>query len=175
MGEYQWPWQYSFPPFFTSQPNVETEEKRMEAWQNLVLDYCRHHRIFILDIQEAIQSPLFSNKSINRLLDINGVHKVLESLHRQNRAEWCDKLKKRCFVYWRTPEEWGSLIYRFISDNGMTNTVCTFYELTHGDNVQSEEFVGLDEALLCKSLKTLELQRKAEVIAFDGNEGVKFF
>jgi len=37
------------------------------------------------------------------------------------------------------------------------------------------EFVGLDEALLCKSLKTLELQRKAEVIAFDGNEGVKFF
>ena len=37
------------------------------------------------------------------------------------------------------------------------------------------EFAGLDEALLSKSLKTLELQKKAEVMAFDGNDGVKFF
>jgi hypothetical protein len=33
----------------------------------------------------------------------------------------------------------------------------------------------LDESLLLKSLKTLEVLKKAEVIAFGGNEGVKFF
>jgi len=175
MEEYNWPWQYNFPPFFTVQPNTDTEGKRLEVWQNLVLDYCRVRKIFILDIQEFIASPLFSNKSISRSLDIDGIYKVLESLREQNRIEWCDKLKKRCFIYWRTPEEWGSLIYRFVVDNGMTNTTCTFYELTLGDDVQTEEFAGLHEALLSKSLRTLELQKKAELIVFDDNEGVKFF
>ena len=47
------------------QPNVETEEKRMEAWRTLVLDYCRNQKIYVLDVQEAMQSPLFSNKSIS--------------------------------------------------------------------------------------------------------------
>ena len=37
------------------------------------------------------------------------------------------------------------------------------------------EFHGLDTNILLKALKTLELQRKAEVISFNGSEGVKFF
>jgi ESCRT-II complex subunit VPS25 len=71
-------------------------------------------------------------------LSIEGLSKVLENLRENNQIEWCDKLKKRCFVYWRTPEEWGTLIYKYISDNGMTNTVCTFYELTSGDDVKKQ-------------------------------------
>lgn len=110
--------------------------------------------------------------------------------------EWCDsKTKKQCYVYWKTPEEWGNLIYRYIMDNGMTNTVCTFFELTEGDDVQKQgnynfktkiavfencnfsvtEFAGLDQSLLLKALKVLEISKKAEVIKFGGNEGVKFF
>lgn len=71
-------------------------------------------------------------------LPISGVHKVLDCLHQQNRIEWCDKLKKSCFIYWRTPEEWGKLIYQYIVDNGMNNTVCTLFELTKGDDVANE-------------------------------------
>ena len=80
----------------------------------------------------------------------------------------------------------------------MTNTVCTFYELTQGDDVQNQgiekcylnlryswnmyfifqlnlEFFGLDQSLLLKALKTLEALKRAELILFGGNEGVKFF
>ena len=72
-------------------------------------------------------------------LSSEGLNKVLENLRENNQIEWCDnKLKKRCFVYWRTPEEWGTLIYKYITDNGMTNTVCTFYELTSGDDVKKQ-------------------------------------
>lgn len=71
-------------------------------------------------------------------LTVEGIVRVLESLKEQNRIEWCDKLRKRCFVFWRTPEEWGALIYRYVSDNGMTNTVCTLFELTSGDDTRNQ-------------------------------------
>ncbi|KAG8041928.1 hypothetical protein G9C98_007232 [Cotesia typhae] len=32
MSEIEWPWQYSFPPFFTLQPHAETKEKQLSAW-----------------------------------------------------------------------------------------------------------------------------------------------
>jgi len=37
------------------------------------------------------------------------------------------------------------------------------------------DFHGLENWLLVRALKTLEQQKKAELISFDGNEGVKFF
>ena len=71
-------------------------------------------------------------------LSTEGINRVLESLLEYNQIEWCDKTKKQCFVYWKNPQEWGNLIYRYASDKGMTNTVCTFYELTASDDVQNE-------------------------------------
>lgn len=29
--------------------------------------------------------------------------------------EWLDKNKSRCLVMWRRPEEWGKLIYQWVS------------------------------------------------------------
>ena len=71
-----------------------------------------------------------------------------------------------------TPKEWGSLIYRFVKNRGMNNTVFTLYELIEGTDNADQEFHGLGKELLIESLKTLELQRKAEIFA--DNEGVKF-
>jgi len=74
-------------------------------------------------------------------------------------------------VYWRTPEEWGNQIYKYVLDKGMTNSVFTIYELTNGDDFQ--DFSGMDLPVLLKALETLEVAGKAEVMC-DG-EGVKFF
>ena len=35
------------------QPNAETEAKRLVAWQDLTLEYCRFHKIHTLDVQES--------------------------------------------------------------------------------------------------------------------------
>lgn len=59
--------------------------------------------------------------------------------------------------------------------NGLTDTVCTLYELTEGEDTVDREFHGLERPLLVKALKTLENEGKAELINIDGNEGVKFF
>ena len=98
---------------------------------------------------------------------------ILEDLCSRGNLEWTDKSKKRAHIYWRSPEEWGSLIYTYVKERGMTNTVCTFYELTEGSDTVEQKFHGLENELLIKSLQTLEQQRKAEI--FPDEEGVKFF
>ena len=72
-----------------------------------------------------------------------------------------------------SPEEWGSLIYTYVKNRGMINSVYTFYELTEGSDTVDQKFHGLEKEILIESLKTLERKRKAEIFA--GEEGVKFF
>ncbi|XP_071791820.1 vacuolar protein-sorting-associated protein 25-like [Asterias amurensis] len=175
MANFQWPWQYEFPPFFTLQPNLETRKKQLAAWCDLVLAYHKHHKLFSLDLKEAQSSPLFNNSKINRKLSTDSICTILEELSNKGNIEWTDKTKTRCLVMWRTPEEWGDLIYRWASSNAMTNTVCTLYELAHGDNTKQEDFVGLEDWLLKRALRALEKQRKAELMSFGNSEGVKFF
>lgn len=177
MGDenFEWPWQYNFPPFFTLQPNIATRQKQFEAWRNLVLDYHKFHKQYVLDITESQTSPLFCNKSIQRKLSLDVIYMILDELSKLGNVEWQDGQRQRCYVFWRTPEEWGQMIYKWVSDSGMTNTVCTLFELTNGDDTVNEEFFGLDSGVLKKALQTLEKEGRSELMDFDGNEGVKFF
>ena len=136
-------------------------------------DYCRRNGLTTIDVREISSSPLFNNITIKRRLSDESISHVLEDLQSRGNLEWLDKSKKRAYIYWRSPEEWGSLIYTYVKDRGMVNTVCTFYELTEGADSVEQQFHGLESDLLIKSLKTLEIQRKAEI--FPDDEGVKFF
>ncbi|XP_034943112.1 vacuolar protein-sorting-associated protein 25 [Chelonus insularis] len=175
MSEIEWPWQYSFPPFFTLQPHADTKEKQLSAWTTLVLDYYKATKQAILDIREIHSSPLFNNASIKRKLPAEVVLIILESLYKSGNAAPLDKSKQRWLIYWHTLEEWADIIYNWVQNNGFTGTVCTLFELTQGENIVDEEFYGLDTEILVKSLKILESQGKAELIIFDDNQGVKFF
>lgn len=100
---------------------------------------------------------------------------VFEDLRAHGSLEWLDpKTRRRCYIYWRSPEEWGNLIYNWAASAGQTNnTVCTFTELTEADETASQPFHGLERDLLIKALRTLEKRNKAEV--FESEDGVKFF
>lgn len=175
MAQIEWPWQYGFPPFFTIQPNAESRARQISAWRALVLEYQAALKQGILDVREAHKSPLFNNTAINRTLPQEGVIKVLEDLARTGNAEPLDKTKNRWYIYWHTVDEWSELIYSWAQSSGFMNTVCTLYELTAGDDTTGEEFFGLDTEILIKALKNLEQKKKAELIFFDDNQGVKFF
>ena len=68
---FQWPWQYEFPPFFTVQPNTDTRRKQLDAWCDLVLAYHRVTKSYLLDVNEALSSPLFFNSKINSILEVH--------------------------------------------------------------------------------------------------------
>lgn len=44
----------------------------------------------------------------------------------------------RWYIYWKSPEEWGKLIYIWANSRGMTNAVCTIYELVAGEDTTDE-------------------------------------
>ena len=155
--------------------NLETQKQQMTAWSQLVLDYLKARKQSVLDIREAQQSPLFRNTAINRQLPLEGILLVMEDLSKTGHAEPADKSRNRWYIYWEPLDELGTAIYRWASNNGFLGTVCTFYELTEGDNTTNEIFYGLDQEVLVKALKKLELKKKAEVIMFNDNQGVKFF
>uniref|UniRef100_A0A8B9E655 Vacuolar protein-sorting-associated protein 25 n=1 Tax=Anser cygnoides TaxID=8845 RepID=A0A8B9E655_ANSCY len=108
-------------------------------------------------------------------LPLESIQVVLEELRKNGNLEWLDKNKTSFLIMWRRPEEWGKLIYQWVSKNGLTNSVFTLYELVSGDDTADEEFHGLDEAMLLRALQALQQEHKAEIITLDDGRGVKFF
>ncbi|EAT45770.1 AAEL002970-PA [Aedes aegypti] len=173
MAKYQWPWEYSFPPFFTVQSHGGTKDQQLSTWKSLILDYQKHSKQAVLNINE--DSVPFVNEAISRKLSPEGRLWVMEALEKTANAAPMDKRKQQWEVYWHTLDEWSSLLHGWAVANGMTNTVCTLYELVAGDHTVGEEFHGLDQTVLKKALKVLETKGKCELIAFDDSEGVKFY
>ncbi|OAX34470.1 winged helix DNA-binding domain-containing protein, partial [Rhizopogon vinicolor AM-OR11-026] len=62
---------HSAPPFFTEQPNPNTQAHLTEQWIRLILTYARHRRLFVLRVEDA-EAPggdwdeILRNGRINR-------------------------------------------------------------------------------------------------------------
>ena len=127
-----------------------------------------------MDVADALSHPLFCNKSLGRRLTQETLSHVLADLEKHGNLEWSDAKKTRFMIHWKSISHWAKSISNYASNRGLVNTVCTFYELTNSDDVQNEEFYGLDETVLRKALQLLESEGKAVLINFEGSEGVKF-
>uniref|UniRef100_H2Y9E6 Vacuolar protein-sorting-associated protein 25 n=1 Tax=Ciona savignyi TaxID=51511 RepID=H2Y9E6_CIOSA len=169
---FNWPWQYDFPPFFTMQKNADTKFKQTEAWCSLILDYHNHFNLFRLRIADALASPLFHNKAIDRRMSKQAVLEILDILNKKGNVEWEDKEKTSCRVFWKTTAQWADIIFKWVNEIGLNNTVCTLHEITNGPNSTNQEFHNLDAQILVDALKILQTTGKAELI---GEDGVKFF
>ncbi|KAH8394666.1 hypothetical protein KR222_001346 [Zaprionus bogoriensis] len=174
MTEFQWPWEYSFPPFFTLQPHEETRQQQLKVWSDLFLKYLKHTNKFTIGINDQ-NLPLFSNESIKRRLPPELILQVLEKLQQSGHAAPLDKRRQEWHVYSCTLEEYGNMIYDWIQETGQTNTICTLYEIASGESTSSLGFHGVDEAVLLNALRILEEKGQCELIEMDGSHGVKFF
>ncbi|ROT78019.1 vacuolar protein-sorting-associated protein 25 [Penaeus vannamei] len=174
MTDFEWPWQYNFPPFFTLQPNSDVRKIQLDAWCALVLSWGKSNNVSQIDVTEASSLPVFRNSAISRALPADAIAVVLEELAKRGNLEWTDKSKRRGYLFWRSPTEWGQQIYTWAQSTSRINTVSTLYEINQGDETASEEFHGLDIDVLMKALKALEASGKVEIMDFGDNQGVKF-
>src|SRR5947209_19607118 len=71
---------YSFPPFFTAQPNAQTRSAQLSKWSSFIVSYCRHHRIFKLPLSDALETPLFNNSKLKRRLSAHDAKAVIDYL-----------------------------------------------------------------------------------------------
>ncbi|RSH82569.1 uncharacterized protein EHS24_007551 [Apiotrichum porosum] len=74
-------------------------------------------------------------------------------------------------IFWRKPEEWGQIIYDWVSDNGFAGSIMTLYEITDGDLSQTTEFRELPDPLLRRALDTLVKRGKAQILRGGDNDG----
>ncbi|KAL4977519.1 ESCRT-II complex subunit-domain-containing protein [Aspergillus desertorum] len=179
---FHFPPNYSFPPFFSLQPNANTRAVQLQRWSSLIQSWCRHHRIYKISLVEAIGSPLFRNTTLKKCLGLSDARTVLDWMAKGEeeggggrRAEWIDGTKNTAWIWWRRPEEWARLIANWIENTGQKNVVLTVYELIEGEATISQEWHRMDSEVMMKSLNVLVKQGKAQVFGSEGEEGVKFF
>ncbi|GAA6013553.1 hypothetical protein JCM11491_002705 [Sporobolomyces phaffii] len=174
---YTFPSLYSFPPFFTKQPNPSTWAHQRDQWVRLVLSWSRHTKTSLISLsQPALDaSELFTHRELNRALPLAVVTEVLKFMaaSKPPAAEFVSQAA--CYVYWKTPAEWADAIYSWVRATGQQGAILTFYELTESD--PSLEFYTLPEALLRKVLDVLQRQGKCQVLRGtlgEDGDGVKF-
>ncbi|KAK4364703.1 hypothetical protein RND71_016061 [Anisodus tanguticus] len=153
MGEFKLPNFFNYPPYFTLQPMRETREKQIQLWKELIIDFCRTQKIFVIGLEEDF--PLFSNPAI------------------ESRAEWMDKGHRKCLVLWHSIQDWADLI---VKEYGLEDSVMTVEEIRSGTESRGTELQGMDRPVLMRALKLLE--HKGKLAIFKGSsaddEGVKF-
>ncbi|KAG2393701.1 hypothetical protein C9374_007232 [Naegleria lovaniensis] len=171
--DFKFPLFYSLPPYYSFQHILETRAKQYKAWSSLILKYYEHQRKFVMNVAEE-EMNFFNNKNINRKMQKDTIYDLLEDMVSKERAEWADKKKETIFIYWKTPAEWADKIQKWVDDNGLTNTVCTFFELLEGEAGEGSEFFEMNPEVFKKALKVLEKRGKAEIFQSGDNEGVKF-
>lgn len=165
---------FNYPPYFTLQPVRETREKQVNLWKELIIEYCRSQKIFVIGMEEDF--PLFKNPVIERSLNQEAREAFLAALVSEGRAEWLDKGHKSCLVLWRSVQDWASYIINFVKENGFEDTTLLVEDLRSGIESRGSDLEGIDRAVLMRALRLLEHRGKA--VVFKGSatdeEGVKF-
>lgn len=151
---FSFPWEYSFPPFFTRQTNLATHHAQLVKWSSLILSYCRHHRIYKLSLSPSSSSmnpsssppssteqqpapgadELFHNRRLDKRLSIADIKETIDFMRKDGRADYVGGAGGDVvWIYWRTPEEWATLVEEWVDGTAQKGTVLTLYELTEGD------------------------------------------
>ncbi|EZF31858.1 hypothetical protein H109_03727 [Trichophyton interdigitale MR816] len=176
--DFIFPRDYSFPPFYTIQPNLTTREKQFQKWSSFIQSYCRHHRIYRLSLIDMISSPLFHNAELKKGLSLGDAVIIIDWMAGTaggKRAEWFGSEKTIAWIWWKRPEEWATVLAGWVDETAQKNTVLTLYELMEGEATVSQEFHKMDPEVMQKSLQVLVKQGKAQVFGSEDQQGVKFF
>ncbi|KAJ6808962.1 vacuolar protein sorting-associated protein 25 [Iris pallida] len=174
LGDFKLPNFFHYPPYFTLQPVRETREKQVQLWKELILDYCRSQKIFIIGREEEF--ALFSNKEIERSLSHEARDVFLSALVSEGRAEWMDKNHRKCLILWYRLQDWADHILKFVKENGFEDSVMTVEDIRSGIESRGTELEGIDRGVLTRALKLLEQKGKAAIFkgSSTDDEGVKF-
>jgi ESCRT-II complex subunit VPS25 len=165
---------HSLPPFFTLQRVLETREKQVKLWGDLIVQYCEHYNIYTLNVDEVLNSPLFNNTNIQRRIQKDCAFYFFNEMVKQGRAEWQNAEQTHIDIYWKTPVQWADIIIQFVTQSGYNGSVLTVYELLEGETGEGTEFHGMNPELFRKAILILNQRGLAELMGSGESQGVKF-
>lgn len=169
---------HSAPPFFTQQPNPNTQAVVTEHWTKLILSYARHRRLFLLRVEDTEVAgndwdEIFRNEQIRRRLLPSHLAHIMEDMVTKNKAVYEPARQTRSvLLYWRTPEEWAEVLHNWADSTGQLNTILTFYEII--EPPVPSQLSGIPMTLLRKAIAVLTKTSRAQIISVADGEGVRF-
>ncbi|KAI9283934.1 ESCRT-II complex subunit-domain-containing protein [Umbelopsis sp. AD052] len=186
---YKFPAIHDFPPLYTRQPTESTWQNQVKEWERIILAYYRSQRLYRLNLVEATvpgASPLFDNTKIKRRLSLETLEEIVNEMVRKGLAEWVtdsnssskSAARTQALIYWRKPEEWSSLLWTWINEQGFNNSIMTVYEIANGEAAEGTDFYEMDTTVLIKALEVLSASGNAQIFTGTGDVdsiGVKFF
>jgi ESCRT-II complex subunit VPS25 len=117
---FQYPPEHDFPPFYTLQPNALTKRAQLQQWSTIIQGFCRHNHLFMLSLADALETPLFRNRDLGKRLGMADTKEVLDWMSGKEggeRIEWMGTAHETCWVYWRRPEEWASVLAEWVGES----------------------------------------------------------
>uniref|UniRef100_A0A7R9TKY5 Vacuolar protein-sorting-associated protein 25 n=1 Tax=Micromonas pusilla TaxID=38833 RepID=A0A7R9TKY5_MICPS len=184
-SDFAFPDFFDYPPYFTVQPTPETFRKQCELWKSLVLRYCAHHALFVLNLDD-VSLPLFDNPNVKRRLTLDARRTFVDALVADGNATWLDDDggddgKHRALILWRSVPEWGERLMQWARDGGREGAVVTIDEIREKGGgmpelADAKDGSGVEEIIL-RAARNLQLAGKAAVIEGTAGDdtGVKFF
>eukprot|EP01041_Mallomonas_annulata_P004390 gene4390-8739_t len=160
MDSFHPPKMWGFKPFFTIQPVLNTREKQLQLWRDLIIQYHIHANQFSM-IPSTF--AFFENKTIDRKLSVDAINTIVDFMIASGNAEWEDGQKTRLLIIWRRPEALAGDIYNWVLKNQYVDNVFTIFELHSGEEHQDSGFYGTDPYIFRKSLEILESARKCAI------------
>lgn len=159
------------------QPVQETQQKQRQLWKDLILRYCKHHKVFVVPTDVAAEFPLFHNQQINRKLNREARVSFLDACVQAGHGLWLDKAQRQCLVLWKTLPEWAQTLYQWARSLGLVESVVTLDEISSGEDSRGTELEGVHREVLLRAIKLLDQQGRAKFFkgASADEEGVKFF
>jgi ESCRT-II complex subunit VPS25 len=163
----------AFPPFYTLQPNKDSQAKQLSLWKDYVLGWHKTNKQSTLVISEW---PLFENDKINRKLSLADRQAVVDHIVRGGNGEWEDPTAKlRCTIFSTTIDDWAAKIYKWVSDKGMLDDPYTLYEIRCGEDQELADFYEMDEITFNRAIALLAEDGRARTFDSGGERGVMFY
>ena len=160
----------SWPPFYTLQPNLDTQAQQLNLWAQVLLEFAKKNKIYVGTVENF--SRITRNTEINRSLSEEFKENLLNYMKKQ---KFVHAEGKSLLFFWQKPETWAESIHKWAVDSGRVGSVETVEGLVSGDETNSEEFYGMPVNYAIYVLKTLEKSRKAEMFQVGEAYAVKFF
>jgi ESCRT-II complex subunit len=156
--------------FMFTMPNKKKDKDDFDSWKQewsqVLLDYAKVGTFHIIFPKRLLTETPF-NKFHQRK---KSIEVLSEALIEKDLAKWVGKKKREQLrVYWKSLEEWGSVIEIWARDNAVFDLI-----MVHDIRSSETEFAELPEEDLKTVFEMIQKNDKGEMVEIEDGFGIKF-
>ena len=167
---------------YTIQKNLDTRERQMTMWKNLIFDFAKSQNTYVLTFSELFNSPICCNSAINRRLKMDSIREIAKWMVDNKFADFTANQTEgneqdKIFVYWRSLQEVAQAIFKWAKDGGKIGSIETVLDIIEDEFQKGEMFYKMPIEMVLNALYLLQDEGKAQVIYSENTDSyaVKFF